>query len=544
MPPVTGSRRRAVAQAIGVVGIALGTCAMIASSAVGRGVERSIERTVEATLGRADFRVSAPGGVVSDEMLVTIESVLGVDAAAPAVEHTTTLVPEVGTVSPAAGPVILLGIDPLLDGQVHDLHLIAGTSLTRRDEAAAVITERLAADDGYGLGSDVIVATPNEPERFRVIGIAAGDGPLLGSGGRTVILPIDAVARMFELHGFVRVDLLIGEDIPVSGVRSELGEALAAEPHVLTSPADLAESLRRSTTGFAATAAVVAALGLVFGALLAFAAPWLTNREQDQADQRRRLRRAAVPAAIGLAAGALFATVIGAVTTAAVAPAAAGPAGLLAAIGGVLLAVVATAVWPSGPQVTLPVRRLGSLPAGTVFVIGLVAAGLGLVVGSAMVAANVRHTAIEPTIAAVVAPFLRQVDSLAILAAAFTALAIVGSVAGGPWARGEAAILGLGAALVGSVLGLLVGAIAILLGGRAVDPGADLPWVAIGLSFALGIGLSVAVAWALEVARERFGESPGGRVRLAASDRLGRRVEGARAGPAKGRNGCSSRRRD
>src|SRR5918995_85444 len=108
MPPVTGSWRRAVGPALATVGIALGTCVMVASAAVGRGVDRSIERTIEATLGRADFRVSVPGGVVSEEVLVTIGSVLGVEVAAPAVEHATALVPEIDSAAPAAAPVTLL----------------------------------------------------------------------------------------------------------------------------------------------------------------------------------------------------------------------------------------------------------------------------------------------------------------------------------------------------------------------------------------------------------------------------------------------------
>jgi ABC-type lipoprotein release transport system permease subunit len=545
MPPVTGSRRRAVATAISVVGIALGTSVMVASLAVGRGVERSIERTVEATLGRADFRVSAFGGVVSDEMLVTIRSVLGVEVAAPALEHETTLVPDVDTAASGA-PVTILGIDPVLDGQVHDLDVVAGSSLTRRDEAAAVITERLAADDGFGLGSDVIVATPGEPERFRVIGIAAGDGPLVGTGGRTVVLPIDAVSRMFGLDGVALVDLLVEDGIPLAGVRSELGEALAGEPHVLTSPSDLADSLRRSTTGFADTAAVVAAFGLVFGALLVFLALRLTAWETAEIGRQGRVRRAVVLGAIGSGVGAVLGTVLGALTPADVAPAAAGLGGMLVAIASAVLAAVGAAVWPAERVTRSPARRLAALvaglgrlaepvmprslraeaglarsalerePAGTALTVGVLAVGLGLVVGLAMVGANAGHTVVEPSIAPVAGRLFRQIDALAVLAAVVTALGIVVAVVPRTRERAaqtvllpstgaatgvsrvillEAAILGTASACFGSILGLLVGATAIVVGGGAVDPGVDLPWAAIGLAFALGFGLALAAAW-------------------------------------------------
>jgi hypothetical protein len=329
---------------------------------------------------------------------------------------------------------------------------------------------------------------------------------------------------MFGLAGVMRVDLLVEEGIPVNGVRSELGEALAGEPHALTSPAELAESLRRSTIGFGVSAAVVASLGLFFGALLAFNALWLTALERGEVGRQSRLRSAAVPAAVGFGVGVVLASVLGAV---------AGPAGIFAAMAGLALAVVASAWWPREHSAT----RL---------TVALLTVGLGLVVGLATVAANARHTAVEPSIAAVVGPFVRQIDVLAVLVAAVAAVGIVGAAGLRTQALRpfEPAILGFVGASLGSLLGLLVGAAAIVLGGRAIDPAADVPWAAIGLAFGLGIGLSVAAAWVAGGLLGAPGDRPGGRVRIAASGRLGRRVEGARAGPAKGRNGCSSRRRD
>jgi ABC-type antimicrobial peptide transport system permease subunit len=470
---------------LAVVGIGLGASLVFVSLAVGAGVGRSIDRTVEVTLGRAAFRVSAPdGATLSSQTLDTILSVLGVEVGAPAVEQRTTLLPEADVAAPSELPVTILGIDPVLDGRIRDLDLVAGTTVTRPDEAAAIITERLAAEDGYGLGSDIIVATPGEPERFRVIGIAADVGPLAESDGRTVILPIEAVSRMFGLEGVARIDLLVEGGVPIAGVRAELGEALAGERYALTSPADLAESLRLATTGSAATAAGIAAVGVLVGALLVFGAVRPT-RETGEVPLRDRVRDAAVRGAIGSGIGGVLALVLAAITRSDVAPAALGLDGIAAvAVAAILLAVAAA---------TLPRRRVGTAAVRTVSVVAI---ALGFVAAVAMIGTNARHGVADQSSAAVLGRVLAQIDALGLLAVLVAGLAIVGTFALRDRATVlEAGILGFAGVVLGSIAGLAVGAALIVLGGRPVDPVADVPWPALGLCFALGIGLSTIAAW-------------------------------------------------
>jgi putative ABC transport system permease protein len=166
-------------------------------------------------------------------------------------------------------PVTVLGIDPLVDGEIHDLAIAEGAPLERRDEAVAVISERLARDDGYELGSEVVLQGAGDPERFRVVGIAVA-GPLAGSAGRTVIIPIEAAARIFGLDGATRVDVRLAEGSTNDEAQRELASALTADPYILSSPADLAASLRASTADFQSTTALVAAVALFVGAFLIF----------------------------------------------------------------------------------------------------------------------------------------------------------------------------------------------------------------------------------------------------------------------------------
>ena len=262
---------RRLRSALTILGIALGVGVLFASLATNAGIERSIDRTVRDLVGRADLRVSAfQERGLSDETVSAIRETPGVNVAVPEIEQRIYLSRELGATGPLPPPVTVVGIDPLLDRQVHTLPIVEGVELTRRDEAGAVISDRLARADGYELGSPITIQRTGEPEEFRVVGIMAGDGPATGAVGRTVVLPIDAVRRLFELDGVSRVDIQVSDGVSAEGVEAELGSRLTDEPYVLSSPRDIAASLRASTAEFQATTALIAAVALFAGAFLIF----------------------------------------------------------------------------------------------------------------------------------------------------------------------------------------------------------------------------------------------------------------------------------
>ncbi len=254
-----------------VLGVALGVGVLFASLATNAGIDRSVDRTVADLVGRADLRVAAfHESGLSRESLEAIRTTAGVDVAVPALERRIYLRRELGIVGPLPPPVTVLGIDPLLDGRVHDLAIVEGSGLLRREEAGAVISERLARDDDLALGSELTLDGAGATERFRVVGIVAGDGPLVGAFGRVVILPVDAAGRVFGTDRVDRVDIRVAAPFTASDVESALVGALTREPYVLSSPRDLAAALRASTADFQATTALIAAVALFVGAFLIF----------------------------------------------------------------------------------------------------------------------------------------------------------------------------------------------------------------------------------------------------------------------------------
>jgi putative ABC transport system permease protein len=257
---------------LSVVGIALGVGVLFASLATDAGIESAIDRTVHDIVGRADLRVAAFGEQgLSPESVAAIDEAPGVVVAAPVLERRTYLVPNETTPAGTQGPVTMLGIDPAAEAQIRDLPLVEGTRLSGPEAFGALVTERLAADEGLKLGSDVTFqGGADGPVSLTVEGILAGDGPFVGSGGRTVVVPLTTAQRLLSFDGVSRVDVIVGEGATSAEVSSALEVALTAEPYVLSSPRDLAASLRTSTADFRAMTALIAAVALFVGAFLIF----------------------------------------------------------------------------------------------------------------------------------------------------------------------------------------------------------------------------------------------------------------------------------
>jgi putative ABC transport system permease protein len=264
-------RARPLRAVLSTLGVALGVAVLFAALATSAGVEASIGSTVRDLVGRADMRVAAFGETgLSPETVGLIAGTRGVAVAAPTLERRTYL----GT-EPAAGvalppPVTVLGVDPVVDPRLHDLTLVEGSPLHQPDEHSALITQRLATEDGLRVGSPLSMQGAGDQVTYRVIGIISGDGPPIGALGRTVVVPLRTAQAVFAETGVTRVDVGLAPGATAGAVSTALETRLVAQPYVLSSPRDLAAALRASTTDFEATTALIAAVALFAGAFLIF----------------------------------------------------------------------------------------------------------------------------------------------------------------------------------------------------------------------------------------------------------------------------------
>jgi putative ABC transport system permease protein len=257
---------------LSILGIALGVGVLFASLATDVGIDASIDRTVRDLVGRADLRVAAFGDSgLSKGSVAAITSAPGVVVAAPVLERRTYLQTDLDDPNVLPNPVTIIGVDPELEARVRDVPLAAGAPLAGAEAFAVLVTERLAAEDRLAVGSDLTFqAGADGPVSLQIVGIVAGDGPFVGSRGRTVIVPLRTAQRLLGTDGVSRVDIIVGEGATPLEVTQALEVALTSEPYVLSSPEELGASLSASTADFRSTTALIAAVALFVGAFLIF----------------------------------------------------------------------------------------------------------------------------------------------------------------------------------------------------------------------------------------------------------------------------------
>jgi putative ABC transport system permease protein len=254
-----------------VAGTALGVAVLFAALATNAGIDAAIDRTVRDMIGRADLRVEGfTEGGLSPATVEAIAGTPGVAVIAPRLERRTYLGPDPSRPTDLSAPVTVLGIDTVTDPRIHDLALASGAGLTGADGSSALITERMARDAGLGLGDAITLQGVDAPQTERIVGIVVGDGPIVGVVGRTVVVSIAQAQTLFGTQGVTRVDLGLAAGTGADAVSVELERRLTAEPYVLSTPADLAASLRSSIVDFEAMTALIAALALFGGSFLIF----------------------------------------------------------------------------------------------------------------------------------------------------------------------------------------------------------------------------------------------------------------------------------
>ena len=274
-------RARPLRSLLSGLGVALGVAVLFAGLATNAGIESSVNSTVRDLVGRADLRVAAFGEHgLTPETVRAIKETPGVEVIAPALQRRTYLGPDIEAGQSLPPPVTVLGVDPAAEPQLHDLHLVAGSMLREPAEPSALISEQLAGEDGLAVGAPITMQGTGDRVTFRVIGILAGEGPINGAFGRIVVVPLQAAQSVFGDDAVTRVDIGVAAGADVAAVSDALVARLLTQPYVLSTPQDIAASLRGSTADFEATTALIAAIALFAGAFLVFNTLSMTVVEQ------------------------------------------------------------------------------------------------------------------------------------------------------------------------------------------------------------------------------------------------------------------------
>jgi putative ABC transport system permease protein len=344
-------------------GIALGVAVLFASLSAGATMDAAVDKAAADEMGHADLRVGAlEESGLSRATVATIDGLAGASIAAPALERKTYLAvsPNQTATAKLPPPVTVLGIDPVLEPQLHDMPLVSGRPLGAGDMQSALVTQTLANQDGYALGDSITLngTVAAGPQPFKIVGILSGDGSVPDAGGRLVLMPLASAQALFGTTGVTRVDLGAAPGVSVDELMGQLDVSITTQPFLLSRISDLAASLRTEMADFRSALLLVAAVVLFAGAFLIFNTLSMTVAERTRD--------------VGLlrAAGTTRSQVMGLVLLQAFALGVAGSvAGILAGIG--LAALTLSWVGSSGPlALTAPAISGGSV--AMALVIGIV----------------------------------------------------------------------------------------------------------------------------------------------------------------------------
>ncbi len=270
-----------------VAGIALGVAVLFASLSAGAAMDAAVDQAAADEMGHADLRVGAlEEQGLSSVTVDIIENTAGVTVAAPALERRTYLSasPNQTATAKLPPPVTVLGIDPVLEPRLHDMLLASGRLLATGDTQSALVTQTLADQEGYRLGSSITLngTVAAGPQAYTIIGIVNGDGPLPEAGGRLVFMPLESAQILFGSDGVTRVDLGAAGGVAVDDLIASLDVSITTEPYLVSRTADLAASLRSEMADFRSALLLVAAVVLFAGAFLIFNTLSMTVAERSR----------------------------------------------------------------------------------------------------------------------------------------------------------------------------------------------------------------------------------------------------------------------
>jgi len=337
-----------------MAGVALGVAVLFASLSAGATMDAAVNKAAADEMGHADLRIEAlEERGLSTATVAAIENAAGVAVAAPALERKTY---ESASLSQRPSlklppPVTVLGIDPVIEPQLHDMPLASGRLLAGTDTQSALITQTLAAQEALAIGDSISLngTVAAGPQAYKIVGIVEGNGSVPDADGRVVFLPLSSAQTLFGVAGVTRVDLGVAAGTSVDELIGQLDVSITAEPYLLSRTDDLAAALRIEMSDFRGALLLVAAVVLFAGAFLIFNTLSMTVVEQTRE--------------VGLlrAAGTTRAQVMGLVLLQALALGVLGS--LVGVCAGMGLAVLTLSwVGSSGPiELTAPAFSIGSI---------------------------------------------------------------------------------------------------------------------------------------------------------------------------------------
>ena len=263
-------------------GIVLGVALILATSVATHSAEVSVRKLFEEAAGRANLVVTSDSpaeGGFSEQALRRVQVTPGVAAAAPLAQTVTLLAEDADQVSlvsfvvELSGGLLLLGVDPDLDPQVHTVRIVEGRFFVSRedkDRQVIVLTRDYAQEKGLAVGEDVELLGGDGVEPFEIVGLMAKEGLGHFHRGRIGLLPLRTVQRVFERGREIdQIDVVAAPGTDTEQLKADL-QATLGRRYAVTYPAARGKLVEQMIARYAQGTDLASTLALFVGAFLIY----------------------------------------------------------------------------------------------------------------------------------------------------------------------------------------------------------------------------------------------------------------------------------
>lgn len=219
--------------AVTVLGIALGIAVVIGIQMTNASSVRGFEAALETVAGKTSLQVVAPGPGFDETRLRDLLWLREYGEVSPVVEGDAVL-----TLPGGRESIRILGVDILRDRSFRDYNLLELSDGERQptaqeflsllvDPRSIVLTEKLAARNGIGVGSTVEITAADRAERYTVRGLLRDEGPARTLDGSFALMDIAAAQLAFDRIGRLdRVDVRIPDGASIDAAEAAISERL------------------------------------------------------------------------------------------------------------------------------------------------------------------------------------------------------------------------------------------------------------------------------------------------------------------------------
>ena len=263
-------------------GIVLGVALILATSVATHSAEVSVRKLFEETAGRANLVVTSDSpaeGGFSEQALRRVQGTPGVAAAAPLVQTATLLAEDADQVSLVSFinelpvGVLLYGVDPDLDPQVHTVHIVEGRffdSRVDKDKQVIILTRDYAQEKGLAVGDDVELLVTDGTGRFEIVGLMAKEGLGYSHRGRIGLLPLRTSQWVFERGREIdQIDVVSALGADTEQLKADL-QATLGRRYAVNYPAARGKLAEQMIARYAQGTDLASTLALFVGAFLIY----------------------------------------------------------------------------------------------------------------------------------------------------------------------------------------------------------------------------------------------------------------------------------